>query len=58
MVLEIQSKTDKTFCYILDHFLPFYPLSDPEKLYFEKMKTIPGDIILLQMCTINKDRML
>ena len=40
------------FFVILGHFLPFY-----WKLKFEENVTKSGDIILLQMCTINKDHM-
>ena len=41
------------FFVILGHFLPFYPPNDNENQNFKKMKKIPADIILLQMCTIN-----
>ena len=34
-------------------FCPFTPPVDPENQNFEKMKKIPGHIIILQMCTIN-----
>ena len=37
------------------HFLLFYPTSNPENQYFEKMKKTPVDIILLHMCTIYED---
>ena len=33
-------------------FLPFYPTNNPENYNLEKIYKIPGDIILLQMCTI------
>ena len=47
-----------TECFvILGHFLTFHPPSDPENQNFEKMKKMYGDIILLQMCTINEDHM-
>ena len=43
-----------TECFvILDHFLPFHPTSNLENQNFEKMKKTPGEIITLQMCTIN-----
>ena len=35
--------------------LPPPPPNDPEKENFQKLKKIPGDIILLNMCTINED---
>ena len=34
-------------------FLHFYPPKSPKNRNFEKMKKIPGDIIILHMCTIN-----
>ena len=30
---------------ILGHFLPFYPINNPQNQNFEKMKKRPGDII-------------
>ena len=52
------------FFLILDHFLTFYthtpppsPPKNPENQNFEKMKKIPGDIIL-HKCTKNHDHML
>ena len=42
----------------MDCFLPFYPSIDPENQNFEKMKTVPEDIIILQMCTINDSHMM
>ena len=47
MVHEILSMTE--FFVILDHFLPFYPLNNPKNQNFEKMKKIPGDIIILHV---------
>ena len=41
------------FFVILGHFLSFYPPNDNENQNFKKMKKIPADIILLQMCTLN-----
>ena len=43
---------------ILDHFLPFHPTNNLENRNFEKMKKIPGDIIILRMCTINNNHMI
>ena len=34
------------FFVILSIFLPFYPPNDPENQNFEKMKNMPGDMIL------------
>ena len=45
------------FFVILGCFLLFYPPMDPENRNFEKMKKIPEDIIILQMCTINDNHM-
>ena len=43
---------------ILGQFLPFYPTNNPQNQSFEKMKKITGDIIILQMHTINDNRMM
>ena len=56
MVPEIWSVTE--FFVILDHFLPFYPSMDAENQNFEKMKKALGDIIILQMCTLNDNHMM
>ena len=48
---------DKIFC----HFGPYFALLPhywPKNLNLEKYKKTPGDIILLHMCTINKDKMM
>ena len=42
----------------MGHLLPFYPSNNPENQSFEKMKKMPGDIIILDMCTINDDHMM
>ena len=57
VVPEIWNLTDITFNVILDHFLPFYPPRHPENQNFEKMKTPPEDIIILQICNINDSHM-
>ena len=41
------------FFVILDRFLPFYLTNNVKNQNFEKMKSTPGDIITLYMCTIN-----
>ena len=46
------------FFVILDHFLPFYPPNNPKNQNFEKMKKPPGDIIILQICTINDNHIM
>ena len=47
----------KFFFVILDCFLPFYPHNNPKNQDFQKMKKIPGDIIILYMCTKNYNHM-
>ena len=49
---------------IFDYFLPLYLSNNPKNQVFGKMKKKnknknknPGDIIFLQMCTLNEDRM-
>ena len=42
------------FFLILDHFLPFYPPHNPKNQNFEKIKEMPGCIIL-HKCTKNHD---
>ena len=54
---EIRSQTDKSFCN-LDQFLNFYLPNDPENQDFKKIEKTPGDIIILQMCTINDNHMM
>ena len=47
-----------------DNFLPFWtifallPPNNPENQNFEKMKKMPGDIIILHLCTINDNHMM
>ena len=48
----------QNFFLLLDHFLPFYPPNNPENQNFEKMKKVPGDIIISQKCTINDNHMM
>ena len=55
MVAEIWNTTE--YFLILDYFLPFYPPNNPENQNFEKMKKMPGDIIL-HMCTIHENHMM
>ena len=55
MVLEIWNATDRIF-YHFGHFLALLPTPNPpnnlENQKFQKMKTIPIDIIILDMCTM------
>ena len=46
------------FFVILDPFLSFYHINNPVNQNFEKMKKPPGDIIILQMYTINDNHMM
>ena len=39
-------------------FCPFTSLTNPENQNFEKMKKVPGHIIILHMCTINENHMM
>ena len=57
MVPEIWSVTDRMLC----HFGPFFallPLKNLKNQNFEKMKKVPGDVIILHKCTKNHDHML
>ena len=51
MVPEIWSMTDRIFCNFGPSFA-LLPPQQPENQNFEKMKTTPGDIIILHICTI------
>ena len=42
----------------MDRFLPFYPNNNSKNQNFEKLKKIPGDIIILHKCPKNHDHML
>ena len=46
------------FFVTLDGFLLFYPPQNPKNQNLEKMKKVPGDIIILQMCTINDNHIM
>ena len=41
------------FFVILGYFLLFYPTNNLKNQNFEKMKNIPGAIIILRLCTRN-----
>ena len=41
-----------------DNFLLFCPSNNPEKQNFERLKNLPGDIIILQVCTINNNHIM
>ena len=60
-VLEIQSETNKIFCYfrLFFAFLPVHPNDPKNKKFFKKIKKISGDIIhFTYMCTINEFHMI
>ena len=46
------------FCAILDQFLPFYALKNPEDLNFVKIEKEFGDVIILHMCNKNRNHMM
>ena len=50
-------KRNTEFFVILDHFC-LYPCNNPKNQNFEKMKKMPGDIILSHKCTINDNHMM
>ena len=58
MVPKIWSMMDRIFC----HFGLFFALlqhpNNPKNQNFEKMKKTPGDIIILQMYTLNGNRIM
>ena len=45
------------FLVILDHFLPFHLPNNLKNQNFEKLKKMPGDIIILHKCAINDNHM-
>ena len=56
--MERKGQNDLSLCVIVDHFSPFYPPNNPKNQNFEKIKTTPGDIIILHMCNINDNHMM
>ena len=57
MVPEISSASDSIFCHF-GQFFAHLPPKNPKNQNFEKMKKMPGDIIILHMCTINDNHMM
>ena len=59
-VPDIQYVMDLVLIFYVGLFLPFYPLplNNPKNQNFKKMKKIPGDIIILHMCTKDNDHMM
>ena len=58
MVPEMYGAWQTEFFVIVDHFLHFYPPSNPKNPNFDKMKEPPENIITLHTCTINDDHMM
>ena len=58
MVPQIWSTTDIIFLSFRTIFLLFYPSNNPKNQNFEKMKKLPGDIIILHICIINGNHMM
>ena len=48
---------DRVFCHF-GPFLPFDPPNNPKNQNFEKMKNMPGDFIILHLCTTNDNHMI
>ena len=57
MVPEIWSAITELFV-MLDHFLPSYPANDPRNQIFEKMKKVPGEIVILHISTISDNHII
>ena len=57
MVPEIWSAADRIVCHV-GLFLSTYPPNNVENQDFEKMNKIPGDIIILYICTVNENHMM
>ena len=51
MMCFLRYGRQNNFFVVLDYISPFYPTDNPENQNFEKIKTNPGDIIILHMCT-------
>ena len=50
--------TDKSFFVIWGNFLHFDPPNNPKNQNFEKMRKLPGNIIILHLCTTNDNHMM
>ena len=55
--LKYNTQQTKVFD-IMGHFLSFHSPDDLENQNFEKLKKLPGDIIILHMCNINDNHMM
>ena len=54
-VTEIWCVTDVTVIFHFGLFFALFPTDSPKNQTFKKMKKIPGDSIILHMCTKNYD---
>ena len=55
----LRYKVQRTkFFVILGHFLPFDGPENPKNQNFEEIKKMPGDIIILHLCTTNDNHMM
>ena len=50
--------TDIIFIPHFGLFFGLYPSNSPKNKNFQKMKTTPGDMIILHMCTKNYDQVI
>ena len=57
MVPQIGSATDRMFC-PFGLFFALLPANNPKNQNFEKMKKLPGNIIILHRCNINDNHMM
>ena len=48
----VWSMTDIVFCHFA-YIFPFYPTNNPKNQNFERTKKMPGDIVILHLCTTN-----
>ena len=59
MIPEKWSMMDITLCHFGTFFdPPPLPPNNPENQIFEKMKKMPGDIIISHICTIHDNQMM
>ena len=49
---------DTEFFVIFHHFWHFYPPNNLKNQNFEKLKNAPGDVIILNTCSINYNHMM
>ena len=56
---RVMKHNRQNFCHfvIFSYFLPFYP-TNLKNQNFEKIEKMPGDIIILHLCTTNDNHMM